>query len=230
MLLIDRLQMRFIYKCKINLVEVENLRKKFACEFSALPANVVLVGWSAENAGWFCGPKGNSQMIGFERVLTTIEFLNEHLVPILSHRSLWFLLCFWDGWRERHLFSDHFTWVPVHDLDTTIEWHGGCDELPILCSNRRWIACFCAHRGDPSALILPDPHYLSTFSYAATHKILHRHQVPWEAKVDRAIFAGGDHGEIANYFPPFIPGRPHPRQYLKQIAEVAKVEADFQAS
>ena len=191
---------------QISLVEVENLMKKFACELSALPANVVLVGWSAEDAGWFCGPKVNSRTSGFARVLTTVQFLSERLLPILSHRSFWFLLCFWDGWRERHLFSDHFTWVPVHDLDTTIEWRGGLGELPILCSNRRWIACFCAHHGDPSALILPDPHFLSNFGYAATFEILRRHQVPWEAKVDRAIYAGGDHGEIANYLPPLIPG------------------------
>jgi hypothetical protein len=215
---------RHLLKPKISLVELEDLTKKFACEVSTLPANVVLAGWSMEDDGWFCGPKNRSRMESFARVLTTIEFLSKHLVPILSHRSFWFLLCFWDGWRERHLFSDHFTWAAVHNLDSTIEWRGGRGELPILSSNRRWIACFCAHRGDPSALILPEPHYLCSFGYAATFSFLRRHQIPWEAKADRAIFAGGDHGEVANYFPPLVPGRPHPRQYLRHIAEAAGLD------
>jgi Glycosyl transferase family 90 len=208
----------------IGLVDLDHFAKKFTCEVSMLPRNVVVVGWSAEDDSWLCGPNSHSRTSHFARVSITTKFLSENLLPIMSHRSFWFVLCFWDGWRERHLFSDHYAWVPVQDRDMAIEWRGRSGELPILSSNRRWVACFCAHRGDPSALIFPDPHYLSTFGYAATVKVLRRHQVPWQAKADRAIYAGGNHGEITNYFPPLIPGRPHPRQYLQQIAQGAGID------
>jgi hypothetical protein len=209
---------------KIGLVDLDHLTGKFTCHVSTLPRNVVVAGWSAEDGSWVCGPKDHSRTSHFGRVLITIEFLSKNLLTTMSHRSFWFILCFWDGWRERHLFSDNYAWVPAQDRDMTIEWRGRSGELPILSLNRRWVACFCAHRGDPSALIIPDPHYLSTFGYAETVKILRRRQVPWEAKADRAIYAGGNHGEITNYFPPLTPGRPHPREYLKQIAKDVGIE------
>jgi hypothetical protein len=50
--------------------------------------------------------------------------------------------------------------------------------------------------------------------------------VPWEEKQARAAFCAGDHGDVANYFPPLVPERPHPRRYLKQIVEAAGLDVD----
>lgn len=213
-------------KHTINALNIEDFGQKFACEISTLPGNVVLLGWSAEDDRWFCGPERNYRTASFARVPLTVRFLSKHVLPRLSGRSFWFLLCFWDGWRQQHLFSDRYTWVSAGDRDASTAWRGAPGELPILSPTRRWTACYCAHRGDPSAVVLPDPHYLKQFGYAQTFDSLLRHPVPWEAKEARAVFCAGDHGDVANYFPPLVPERPHPRRYLKQIVDAAGLDVD----
>jgi hypothetical protein len=156
----------------------------------------------------------------------TLGFLEEYVLPRLPPRSFWFLLCFWDGWRERHAFTDRYTWVPAGDLDASDEWRGAPGELPMLCATRRWIACYAAHRGDPSAVLLPEAHYTARSGYAAMFDQLRRSRVPWEAKESRAIFCGGDHGDAGNYLPPLVAGRPHPRRYLKQVVDAAGLDVD----
>ena len=211
----------------ISLVSLAEFGRRFGCEVAPPPSNVVALGWLAENGGWSCAPERNSHTRSFaERVPATLGFLQAYVLPRLATRSFWFLLCFWDGWRERHLFSDRYTWVPARDLDAGSEWRGAPGELPILSATRRWVACYAAHRGDPSAVVLPEPHYTARSGYAAMFDDLRRSHIPWEAKEARAIFCGGDHGETSNYLPPLAPDRPHPRRYLKQIVEAAHLEVD----
>jgi hypothetical protein len=213
-------------QCAINVVSAEAFGQRFGCGAAPLPGNVVMLGWSAEDDAWYCGPERNTRTPSFSRIVPTVGFLREHVLSRLSGRSFWFLLCFWDGWRERHRFSDHYAWVPARDLGAGLEWRGAPGELPILSATRRWIACYCAHRGDPSAVLLPEAHYLEKSGYAATFDHLRRDQVPWEAKAARAVFCGGDHGNVANYFPPLVPDRPHPRRYLKQVVDAAHLDVD----
>jgi glycosyl transferase family 90 len=210
----------------IKLVDLRDFGEKFACEVSTLPGNLVLLGWSSEDRGWSCGPERNVSSHCFDRVRTTVALFEKHVLSRLSGRSFWFLLCFWDGWRERHVFADHYNWVPAGNLDTSVEWRGAPGELPILSPTRRWIGCYCAHRGDPSTVLLPDPHYLAQRGYAETFDGLRGHQIPWGEKKPRAVFCGGDHGDVANYFPPLVPERPHPRRFLRQIVDAAKLDVD----
>lgn len=211
----------------IDLVSLEEFGRRFRCEVATLPGNVVALGWSANGGGWSCGPERNSRTLSCaERIPGTLGFFEEYVLPRLAARSFWFLLCFWDGWRERHSFSDRYAWVPQVDLDVSSEWRGAPGELPILCATRRWIACYAAHRGDPSAVVLPEAHYTARSGYAAMFHQLRQSQVPWEAKEARAIFCGGDHGDASNYLPPLVPDRPHPRRYLKQIVDAAHLDVD----
>ena len=211
----------------IDLASIEEFGRRFSCEVSTLPHNVVLLGWSAADGGWTCAPERNSRTQSFgERVPATLGFFDGYVLPRLAGRSFWFLLCFWDGWRERHLFSDRYAWVPAGDLGHATEWRGAPGELPILSPTRRWIACYAAHRGDPSAIVLPEAHYLAHSGYAATFDGVRGSQIPWEARQARAIFCGGDHGESANYLPPAVPGRPHPRRYLKEVVDAGRLAVD----
>jgi hypothetical protein len=210
----------------IILTSAAEFGRRFACEIASLPGNVAVVGWSAENRTWYCGPERSSRTPSFPRLAATVGFLSANVLPRLSGRSFWFLLCFFDGWRERNLYSDHYTWVPAGDLAAAQEWHGAPGDLPILSPTRRWIACFGAHRGDPSAVLLPDAHYLMQSYYAPALAALRNEAVPWDRKLPRAIFCGGDHGDVANYFPPLVAGRPHPRRHLRDVVAAAGIAVD----
>src|SRR3981189_144489 len=97
----------------IDLVSLHEFGQRFGCEVVTLPGNVVALGWSANDGVWSCGPERNSRTPCYaERVFGTLGFIEQYVLPRLAARSFWFLLCFWDGWRERHSFSDRYTWVP----------------------------------------------------------------------------------------------------------------------
>jgi hypothetical protein len=207
-------------------LDVEGFARKFGCEIASLPRNVVLAGWSAADDRWYCGPASSYATESFNRVPPTLGFLDGYVRPRLAGGSFWFMLCFWDGWRERHPFSERYAWVPAGDLAERTEWRGAPGELPILSPGRRWIACFGAHRGDPSAVLLPEAHYLARAGYREMFGQLRREEVSWGAKAARAVLCAGDHGEAANFFPPLDPGRPHPRRHLAAIVEAARLDVD----
>lgn len=212
---------------KISLETVDVFAQRFRCGDVSLPRNVLLVGWSVTEESWFVAPGSASEDHVYRlRVPVTLQFLHARVLPRLAGRTFWFAFCFWDGWRERIAYAADYRWVPAGDLDGRHEWHGGPGELPLLSSEPRPVACYCAHRGDPSALLLPEAHYLASGGYAQLFAEVRAGSLPWSARTSRAVFCGSDHGETTNYFPPFVPGRPHPRRYLGQLVAASDIDVD----
>ncbi len=206
-------------KFSASIGPVDLFEREFSCEITTLPGNVMLLGWSAERKAWFCAPQTLVQNRVFsERIPAILSFLTHQVIPRLPSQSFWTFLCFDDAWRERNTFSANFHWVQPCDLTLEKEWRGAPGEIPLLSPDRRWIACFGAHVGDPSALLLPEAHYLSRNYYRDLFAQVHRHRVSWEEKLAQAVFCGGNHGECTNFFPPVPAERAHPRQYLEQLA------------
>ena len=130
----------------------------------------------------------------------------------------------WDGWRERIPFSDWYEIVPAPDASSMDEWQGPAGSIPAISSSPV-VACFGAHRGDPSALLVPDAHYLHDFHRVLfTRAALSRRR--WSRKIPRAIFCGSDHGETANQLPPLDPARPVARRQLAEIAATGRLPVD----
>lgn len=214
---------------RYRLVSVAQFTRKFACDIVTLPDNIVLLGWSDDEARWLCAPEGVARDWAFvTRVPATLAFLRQHVVPILPPGPFWSLLCFSDGWRERIAYSDTYRRVEASGLEGQREWQGAPGEIPVLSRERSWLACYGAHRHDPSALLLPDAHYLARQHFQPLFEEIRAQRIPWQDKRDRAIYCGGNHGECANYFPPMPAGRPHPRQYLHQLATAANLPIDVQ--
>ena len=203
---------------KVSVGTVDLFEREFACKIATLPKNVMLLGWSAKAKSWLCAPETIIQNSTFnDRFPATLNFLTHHVMPRLPDQTFWTLLCLYDGWRERNTYSEHYHWVQPHDLAEEIEWRGAPGEIPILSQNRCWIACYGAHLGDPSALLLPEAHYLSRNHYQDLFANVRDHLVPWEEKLPHAVYCAGNHGERTNYFPPVPAERAHPRQYLEQL-------------
>ena len=206
---------------------IDAFSRRFGCDVATLPRNVALTGWSASDATWYVAPRGlAADRVFQDRVPPTLRFLNRFVIGELSSRSFWFPFCFWDGWRERTPYATQYRWVPAHDLEEESEWRGDAGEVPILSPDRRPVACFGAHRGDPSALLLPEAHYLANGAYRRLFTKVRAIDVPWTRRAARAIYCGGNHGETSNYFPPVVAGRPHPRQYLDELAAASGVAID----
>lgn len=216
-------------------VPIEGFAELFSCRINSLPQNVALLGWLAQTARWYCAPLrlADASAGHFSRIFQQrgtdrlIDFLSRGIVPALNTTSLWFPFAFYDGWRERIAYSDDYRWVTPPDLSDWPEWHGAPGELPILSPSRHWLACYGAHHGDPSALLLPEAHYLMTAGYADLFAEVGRLRTPWRKKSARAIFAGGDHGDHRNFFAPTSDTSLHPRRRLHQVATQQSLDVDI---
>jgi hypothetical protein len=212
---------------QIELVSRQAFAGQFACEVRTLPNNVVLAGWSAADGRWRISPaQAAGSSVFRDRVPPTLHFLSVQVLPRLPAQKFWFPLCFWDGWRERHAFSEDYRWVAAGNLDGVDEWRGGPGELPLLSTDRRAVFCYGAHRGDPSAFLLPEAHYLAHGHYAQLFGTVRAADLAWNDRRPRAVYCAGDHGETANYFPPAVSGRPHPRRYLRDLVASSGLEVD----
>lgn len=104
------------------------------------------------------------------------------------------LCCLSDGWRERTPHTSEYRWVdPGPDLDSRPEWSGPPGTLPRMSPTRDWVACFSAHHDDPSAVLLPEAHYLVRHEYRSLLASVAVERRPWSLRADRAVYAGGDH-------------------------------------
>jgi hypothetical protein len=207
----------------ITYVDIESFQSRFGCRISSLPQNVCALGWQASERRWYCAPKTFQGIRATHASRFFHQRSNESLLASLVNdviepmqlTSFWFLYCFYDGWRERNIFCEDYRFVEAADLSGMLEWHGAPGEIPVLSPDRRWIGCFGAHRGDPSALMLPDLHYLID-RYKTLFKETDAASVRWEAKQAKAIFAAGDHGESRNLAIPPADPHLHPRRLFAQ--------------
>lgn len=201
--------------------------RRFGADATALPRNVCLAGWSAEVDEWFASPERVVEDPDWgARVVPTIRFLDERVRPSLASASFWFLLCFHDGWRERIAWTDRYAWVEPGAIAEMPEWRGAPGELPRLSESHPWVACYCAHRGDPSAFLIPEAHWIVSDGHAGLFREVERASIPWASRRPRAVYAGGDHGEVANYLAPPPPGREHPRRHLRALVEAEGLPVD----
>jgi len=201
--------------------------RRFGADATALPRNVCLAGWSAEVDEWFASPERVVEDPDWgARVMPTIRFLDERVRPSLASASFWFLLCFHDGWRERIAWTDRYAWVEPGAIAEMPEWRGAPGELPRLSESHPWVACYCAHRGDPSAFLIPEAHWIVSDGHAGLFREVERASIPWASRRPRAVYAGGDHGEVANYLAPPPPGREHPRRHLRALVEAEGLPVD----
>lgn len=199
---------------------LKDFNDKFDSHIVTLPKNVISLAWSASDQAWFCAPAETISMPTFhDRVPATLDFLTRFLLPRMADGTFWFLFCFYDGWRERVPFSADYAWTVAGDLSQAQEWQGPPGSIPILSLRHQWVGCYGAHRGDPSACLLPEAHYLTQNHYTPLFQRVTDNTLSWAERKSLAIYCGGDHGETQNYFPPFVPDRPHPRRYLKTLAE-----------
>jgi hypothetical protein len=176
-------------------VSAEAFREEFGADWLVLPYTTCLLGFSAPRRRWlvhgFRDGGGHSR----ERLDALTRFFDRYVRRRLEPGSFWFFFNHWDAWREGAEYSSEFRWVPASTgIGSVEEWELGPGEIPILSSSRRWVACYGAQSEDPSALLLPEAHYLRGLYYRPLLARLRLGRVRWAAKRDRAIFAGRDHG------------------------------------
>lgn len=153
-------------------VSLERFSRELGADVAVPAPTTCLLGFSAPEAEWLVSGFLEGGGHGRERLDPLVRFLDRYVRPHLATGSFWMYLDHWDAWRE-----------------TTAS-----EELPALPPSRPWVACYGARRGDPTALLVPEAHYLASHHYRPRFTRLALERVPWRFKRGRAIFAGGDHG------------------------------------
>lgn len=199
-------------------VSLEEFRAEFSADVEGLPRSVCVLGWSSSRARWlehgfWPVPGGH----GRERIDPLVRFFDRHVRPHLPPRSIWFFLHHFDGWREGAPYASNYRWVSGR-IGAVDARELGPGEIPVVSRSRRWVACYGAHHRDPSALLLPEPHFLSGRYYGPLFARLQLERCPWRVKRQRCIFAGSDHG---NEDPDL-----RPRRRLRAAAEAGGLPVD----
>lgn len=215
----------------MQLLSLADFRRKFSADVDALPWNVCLIGWSPRDQAWSVGPSRLEHRRWFRTdrlkhcqgtfrrwLPVLLKFLDGYVVEGKRQELFWFAFCFYDGWRERIGFSpDYRPVVPTWRTASMIEWVGQPGEYPVFSVRQPWVVCYCAHEGDPSAWLWPEGHFLERNHYRDMFAEVAQAVRPWAQRQARAIFCAGNHGEVTNFLPPLVPGRPHPRAWLAQV-------------
>jgi hypothetical protein len=135
-----------------------------------------------EKASWFSG--------------VVLDFIDVHL-PGTWPVGAWSLLYVDDGWGEHSPPADRYGWVPATTKVVRRHVHVAPGEVPVLSRRRPGVVCFGAHVGDPSAVLVPDPYFLSGGVHHGISEV-DAVDVPWEAKADRFLLAASPHGHPNN--------------------------------
>ena len=216
----------------LRYVPIAQFERMFLCQINSLPQNVCLLGWLKRERCWYCAPTPfcvqrttHASNVLNDHIAQLLTFWSKHLVESLSVSTLWFAFCFYDGWRERNLFSAAYRWVTPPDLSSHVEWRGEPGEIPRLSPTRHWIACLGAHRGDPSALLQPDPRYLKD-AYQTLFAEVGSFKTPWLTRKSHAVLAASDHGESSNLFAPSTDPSMHPRRVFRAMVATQALNVD----
>lgn len=189
-------------------VDLAQFRALTGCDVEAMPGNVGLV--ARLGGRWVAVPAvGLVPQVERRRFELLLRFLDRYL-PDEFPEGAWSLVCTADGWRERRMPSEDYRWVEPVAAKLGEEWWGGPGEVPLLSPTRPGVLCFAAHVGDPSAVLVPEGHYLAD---AYRHVVARTRLADrsWRRKDPGCIFAGSNHGDPTN-----TPGLSHPtsRQML----------------
>jgi hypothetical protein len=198
-------------------ISIHQFNEIFSADVISMPQDVAAVGWVPEKNAWCCAPARIARDTTFrQRAPSTLRFLSEWVLPKGKGACFWTLYCAYDGWREYIPFDTNFHWVEQEELGDLARWDGPPGSVPSICRTRRQVACHCAHQGDPSAIVLPEAHFLTRNFYAGLFRKVDHNDCPWPRKRPEAILCAGNHGSAFNYFSPPVQGRTHPRNYLRQ--------------
>lgn len=217
----------------ITYIDSEDFQRRFDCWLNPFPQNVCVFGWQSSERRWYCAPRSfqgirhthASHLFHQRSNETLLRLLVRDVIEPLQLPSLWFTYCFYDGWRERNIFCENYRFVEAPAASGMLEWRGEPGEIPLLSPDRPWVGCFGAHRGDPSALLLPDLHYLVD-RYETLFKETDAARVPWQSKSARAILAAGNHGESRNLEVPTADPQLHPRRLFAQTVSREELPVD----
>lgn len=179
-------------------ISLEQFNQEFAADVVSLLPTTCLLGYSEPRQRWLVSGFVEGGGHGRERLDPLVRFLDRYVRPHLDPGSFWLFLDHWDAWRE------------------TL----AAEEIPILSEYRHWVACYGAWRDDPSALLVPEAHYLAGLYYRPLLARLALERVSWQSKRARAIFAGGDHGPVAR--------GTTPRQRLRAVVAAQNLPVDVQ--
>jgi len=209
---------------EVHIVPLPVFASRFDADVRTMPTNVCVLGWS--DGRWYATPPRVYSHPMWERAFSTMLFLEERVRPKLGLDAFWFLLCLYDGWRERVAWTDRYRWVEPGELDDLKEWTGAPGDLPRLSRRKPWIACYASHVGDPSTFLFPEAYWLTRRFHASLIDEVVRASPAWEARRARAVYAGADQGSAANLFVPDASGL-HPRRLLQRVVREAGLPVDL---
>ncbi len=180
-----------------TILSYDDFNDKFNSEMVILPNNMTAYGFL--NNEWFSTYK---EFNSSERSITFIKFWQKFIHPYINSQKYYFVLCFYDGYREYMKCS--FKKLPEIKSDKN-SWKDklcieNCENyIPILHKNK-YILTYNKHLNDHLSILIPDHHFINSYGYHNNKNIVDQNFLIWKDKKNISIYRGGlDNGGPNNF-------------------------------
>lgn len=175
-------------------VSLAQVRDRSDCDVEHLPEDLSVLAWDATSRTWSCA--NVQSWIERERVGLITRYLSR--LGAAHDRSWWTLVCLRDALGE-------------HGAESLQHSRPFSPTRPL-------VLCYGCRRDDPHGVVMPEAHYFMGHRYAKPRVQLTWERRPWRTKLPSGIFAGGDHGTVANFLDPTAGLGETPRRRLATLA------------
>jgi len=200
----------------IKEVSLDEFNKIFDSSMVELPGNIKAIGYNGNDIYIY-------KDISYEdtRIMPTINYFNQEILPHLHKTKFYFLIVFWDGFLERNQVSNQklTPYYPQKNeyIDMAEIKLKDYNTYPILHS-KKTIFAYSKHVNDNTTVCIPDFHYTGSNGYKDTFKEIDDNYVDYNKKQNICVWRGNIiNGSKYNFFEPDNKNEMNQRTYFANL-------------
>ena len=206
----------FEMKESIEKISLDEMNHKFETDIIGLPKNIVAVGIDNHKIYTF-----NYSEDSHTTPIKFINYWHDSIHPFMTSSKYYYLLCFWDGYRERIPYCHNLKpFTPSKNQFSNkneLSDISNCDQ-PIL-HKHKYVFTYSKQMEDNTAICIPDMYYITHNGYTDNKfKLIDTNQIPFEEKKSECIYRGNiENGSKYNFKEYENKPEINQREYLKKI-------------
>ena len=170
-----------------------SFNNRFNSKLVVLPECITAFGFDNNNIYIYNQYGIFSKELADKRIDIFLEYWLKYIHPNILKKKYYFLLCSFDGYRERIPYNNILKKEYIKNEYTFLfkrEIPNNLYNIPILHKNE-YVLCFAKHLNDSESINIPDLFYMKQLGYHDTRlKIIDDNLIPFESKQNKCIYRG----------------------------------------
>ena len=192
------------YKISKYYISRNSFNNIFNSNIIILPESITAFGFDNKNYYIYNQYGIFSSELAEKRIDTFLDYWIKYIHPYILKKKYYFLLCSFDGYRERILYNNTLQKEYIknnykflfHREITNVD-----NKMPVMHKNE-YVFCFSKHLNDSLAITVPDLWYMKQLGYHETRlKTIDDNFIPFINKLNKCIYRGSKSlGSRFNFF------------------------------